>query len=197
LLVDEVLPRRQPVRQWVLSLPFALRYLLATRPEVVTQVLGVVYQAISGHLIRKAGLTRASGVTGAVTLIQRFGSALNLNVHFHLLVLDGVYRREGEGKLRFVPVPAPNTEELKRLVQRTAERVGRSLERSGLITRDVENAYLAFDPSEEASINALLGASITYRIATGPREGRKVFTLQTLPTSPDGPRGEVAERRRR
>lgn len=48
LLVDEVLPR-QPIRQWVLSLPFALRYLLATRPEVVTQVLGIVYRAISGH----------------------------------------------------------------------------------------------------------------------------------------------------
>ncbi len=82
LLVDGVLPR-QPVRQWVLSLPFALRYLLATRPEVVTQVPGIVYRAISGHLIRKAGLTRASAVTGTVTLIQRFGSALNLNVHFH------------------------------------------------------------------------------------------------------------------
>jgi ribosomal protein S27E len=40
LLVDDVLPR-QPVRQWVLSLPFALRYPLATRPEVVTQVLGI------------------------------------------------------------------------------------------------------------------------------------------------------------
>src|SRR5690606_24648730 len=77
LLIDEVLPR-QPIRQWVLSLPIALRYLLATRPEVVTQVLGIVYRAISGHLIRKAGLTRASAVTGAVTLIQRFGSALNL-----------------------------------------------------------------------------------------------------------------------
>jgi ribosomal protein S27E len=37
LLVDNVLPR-QPIRQWVLSLPFALRYLLATRPAVVTQV---------------------------------------------------------------------------------------------------------------------------------------------------------------
>src|SRR5690606_12458345 len=47
LLVDDVLPR-QPVREWVLSLPFALRYLLATRPEVVTQVLGIVYRAISG-----------------------------------------------------------------------------------------------------------------------------------------------------
>jgi hypothetical protein len=39
-------------------------------------------------------------------------------VHFHLLVLDGIYRREGEDRLRFVPVPAPSTEELKRLVQR-------------------------------------------------------------------------------
>jgi hypothetical protein len=76
-----VLPQ-QPVRQWMLSLPFALRYLLATRPEVVTQVLGIVNRAISGHLIRKARLTRASAVTGSVTLIQRFGSALNLNVHF-------------------------------------------------------------------------------------------------------------------
>jgi len=27
----------------------------------------------------------------------------------------------------------------------------------------------------------LLGSSITYRIAVGPQQGRKVFTLQTLP----------------
>jgi hypothetical protein len=192
LLVDEVLPR-QPVRQWVLSLPYALRFLLATRPEVVTQVLGIVYRAISGHLIQKAGLTRTSAVTGAVTLIQRFGSALNLNVHFHMLVLDGVYRREGGGSLRFVPLPAPSSAELERLVQRIAERIGRSLERSGLITRDIENAFLAFDPSQEAPINAILGASITYRIATGPREGQKVFTLQTIPAEAEAPRRDVAE----
>jgi len=172
LLVDGVLPQ-QPIRQWVLSLPFALRYLLATRPQVVTQVLAIVYRAISAHLIHKADLTRASAVTGAVTLIQRFGSALNLNVHFHLLVLDGVYRREGEGRLRFVAVPAPSTEELKGLVQRIAERIGRSLERSGLITRDIDNAYLAFYPSEEVPIHGLLGSSITYRIATGPKRARR------------------------
>jgi hypothetical protein len=192
LLVDDVLPR-QPIRQWVLSLPFALRYLLATRPEVVTQVLGIVYRAISGHLIRKAGLTRANGVTGAVTPIQRFGSALNLNVHFHLLVLHGVYCRAGEGQLCFVPLPAPSSEELQGLVRRIVGRIGRSLERSGLITRDIENAYLAFDPAEEAPINGLLGASITYRIATGPREGQKVFSLQTLPAEPDKTRRDVAE----
>jgi hypothetical protein len=116
-----------------------------------------------------------------------------LNVHFHLLVLDGVYRREGEGRLQFVPVPAPTSAELNRLVQRIAERIGRSLEGSGLIARDIENAYLTFDPAEEAPINSLLGVSITYRIATGPREGQKVFTLQTLPGKPDGARREVAE----
>jgi ribosomal protein S27E len=182
LLVDKVLPQ-QPVRQWVLSLPFALRYLLATRPEIITQVLGIVYRAISGHLIRQAGLTRASAATGAVTLIQRFGSALNLNVHFHLLVLDGVYRRSGEGRLVFVPVPAPSAGELRQLVQCIATRIGRSLERAGLITRDIENAYLAFDPGEESPMHGLLGSSITYRIATGPREGQKVFTGSWIITS--------------
>jgi len=111
-----------------------------------------------------------------------------------LAVLDGVYCRDvAQDRLQFVPVPAPSTAELKRLVQRMAERIGRSLERSGLITRDIENAYLAFDPGEEAPINALLGHSITYRIATGPREGQKVFTLQTLPAEPEASRREAAE----
>ena len=43
------------------------------------------------HVLKSARLTRASGATGAVTLIQRFSSALNLNIHFHMLVLDGAY----------------------------------------------------------------------------------------------------------
>ena len=80
LLADEVLPRK-PLRQWVLSLPFALRFLVATDAEALTRVLGIVYRAISGFILGKAKLTRAEGDTGAVTLIQRFGSALNLDEH--------------------------------------------------------------------------------------------------------------------
>jgi ribosomal protein S27E len=76
LLADEVLPAK-PIRQWVLSLPLPLRFLLATDPKALTHVLGIVYRTISAHLLKKARLTRASGATGAVTLIQRFGSALN------------------------------------------------------------------------------------------------------------------------
>jgi hypothetical protein len=62
-----------------------LRFLFAAQPQVLTQVLGLVYRAISTYLIKETGLTVASSAkTGAVTLIQRFGSALNLNIHFHM-----------------------------------------------------------------------------------------------------------------
>ena len=56
--------------------------------------------------------------------------------------------------LRFVPVSAPSRAALEGLVQTIAERTGRSLERAGLIARDIENAYLAFDPSEETPIHS-------------------------------------------
>jgi len=90
LLADEVLPEL-PLRQWVLSLPFALLFLLATDPDLLTLVLRTVYRAISGFLLQKAGRTRATGHPGAVTLIQRFGSALNLYIHFHMIFLAGLY----------------------------------------------------------------------------------------------------------
>lgn len=63
-------------RQWVLSFPFQLRILFASRPDIMSRVLGIVYRAIETHLIQQAGCTRATAKTDAVTLIQRFGSAL-------------------------------------------------------------------------------------------------------------------------
>ncbi|MBV2124869.1 MAG: transposase [Candidatus Thiodiazotropha sp. (ex Ctena orbiculata)] len=107
LLVDEVLPE-QPIRPWMLSFPFQLRFLFASRPQLMGRVLGIVYRATSAHLIQKSGFTRKTAQTGAVTLIQRFGSALNLNVHFHMLFLDGVYTETKYGKTRFHRTNAPN-----------------------------------------------------------------------------------------
>jgi hypothetical protein len=87
--VDHVIPR-VPVRQWVLSFPIPLRFLLAAHPHLLSPVLQLVYRAISTFLMKQAGLTRSQAATGAVTLIQRFGSAAHLNIHLHCLVLDGV-----------------------------------------------------------------------------------------------------------
>jgi len=49
LLVDEVFPE-QPVRQWVLSVPYPLRFLFASHPAIMAQVLGIVYRCIATHL---------------------------------------------------------------------------------------------------------------------------------------------------
>ncbi len=62
-------------------------------------------------------MKRKEGATGAVTLIQRFGSALNLNIHFHILFLDGVYTYRDNRPPRFQRVKAPDKSELEDLVQ--------------------------------------------------------------------------------
>jgi hypothetical protein len=67
------------------------------------------------------GLTRGQAQCGAVTLIQRFGSALNLNVHFHMLIPDGVYLTDTHAPY-FSQVSPPNREELQAPVERIAER---------------------------------------------------------------------------
>jgi hypothetical protein len=54
------------------------------------------------------------------------------------------------------------------------------LEREGLLVRDIENDYLSLDGLEEDPMLQIHGYSITYRIATGSQQGRKVFTLQTI-----------------
>jgi hypothetical protein len=92
-LVERVLPE-VPARQWVLSLPWSLRYLLAFDAALCRDVLAVFIRVVFGWLRRRAmrhGVR--NGQCGAVTVIQRFGGALNANVHFHSLVLDGVFTR--------------------------------------------------------------------------------------------------------
>jgi hypothetical protein len=61
------------MRQWVLSVPFPLRFLFASQPKVMGKVLGIVYRAIATHLTHKAGYTKSTAQAGAVTLIQNFG----------------------------------------------------------------------------------------------------------------------------
>ena len=112
-----------------------------------------------------------------MTLIQRFGSALNLNLHFHMLFLDGVYVEGPDGALSFRWVKAPTSVELSALAQHIASRVDRFLERQGLLERDRENPCLSGLAFDDQPMEVLLAHSITYRIAVGPRAGRKVFTL--------------------
>jgi hypothetical protein len=61
--------------------------------------------------------------SGAVRMNQRFGSALNLNVHFYMLFPDGVYTPMLWGINRFHRTQAPNQQELMELVHTISQRV--------------------------------------------------------------------------
>ena len=91
-------------------------------------------------------------------MIQRFGSARNLNIQ--ILFLDGVYVTKGE-RLSFRRVPPPTLAALEALVRVISERLARALERQGLLVRDLENSLLMVDSPDGAGFEDLLGHSTT------------------------------------
>ena len=71
-----------------------------------------------------------------------------------------------------------------------AIRISRFLEKAGYLVRDAESEYLDLTQDEEDAMGAIVGASITYRMAFGPNAGRKALTLQTVPVRTEQRRGD-------
>jgi hypothetical protein len=157
-LVDRVLPE-VPVRQWVLSLPFALRYRLAYDAPLASAVLAIFVRTVFASLRRRArkqwDVARAQ--CGAVTFVQRFGDALNLNVHFH-------------------PLPPPDDAEVGRVAGQVARRIVRLLERCGLAP-DADPAEADPLADEQPLLAQLYAASVAGRVATGRRVGQRVLRV--------------------
>jgi hypothetical protein len=169
-LVDRVFPE-VPVRQWVVSLPLRVRYAVAWDHGLCRAVVGVALRAILGSLrtrARRQGV--AGGRGGAVAIVQRFGSALNLNVHVHALVLDGVYTSESSGALTFHAADTPTEWDLEAVVSTLERRIARLLARRSLTESD--EAEPADPWGDEAPVLAgLAAASVQGRVALGPRAG--------------------------
>ncbi len=163
-----------PVRQWVLSLPHRLRYVLAWDHALCRAVSGVFVRAVLGHLRRHARQTGATGGRGgAVAIIQRFGAALNFNVHVHALVLDGVYVEDG-GILQFHEAMPPTDDEMDRLLGTIDRRIPRLLARRGVLD-DLGDGSAADPLRDEAPVLAgIAAASVQGRRALGARVGAAV-----------------------
>ena len=114
----------------------------------MTPVLQVVHRVISCFLLDQAGLKADEADSSAVTLIQRFGSAANLNIHLHCLVLDGVYRCDTEGEPVFVDVPAPTDEALQTVLHKIITRLMKLLTRRGVLIEEQGQAYMADNDSD-------------------------------------------------
>ena len=78
-------------------------------------------------------------------------------MHFHMLVLDGVYVENDYGGLRFQRVNAPGVDDLKALVHAISHRVVRFLEKRGFLERDAESSYLALEPDDDDAMTQLQG----------------------------------------
>lgn len=170
-LVDNVIPD-VPIRQWVLSFPYNLRYLFAYQKKALHQGLQVVIRVINRYYINK-GEERYGfkGKTGAISLIQRFGGHLNLNPHFHFIFLDGIFNEDG----KFFRISPPTNEELGEVVLKIKDRVFKSLEKKEWI--DGYNLNFETDELYEESplLSEIMLASIQNRLYLGQEKGDKAL----------------------
>jgi hypothetical protein len=171
-LVDAVLPAVR-VRQWVLSFPYHIRFLLAFDPALCSPVRGIFVRTILGWLRQRAEAAGApGGSSGAVVLAQRFGGALNLNLHFHALVLDGVYTSKSPlAPPRFQPAVELTDQDVVHVTRLLVRRVVRYLQRRGRLPRQEQAGHDEPEP-DEPLLAQLSAASVAGRIALVPKSGQ-------------------------
>jgi len=184
-LVDHVLPHA-PVRQWVLSCPYRIRFLLASSPRPRTAVRGILTRTRLAWLEQRALRASAPELTarsGAVVFAQRFGSALNLSRHFHALVLDGAFVLPSSSvSPRFQPAAPLTDADVVELVEQLAQRITRYLQRLGRLPR----AHAPVEGDESAEHEASFfgqpcAASISGSSALAPESVQPATTANRQP----------------
>ena len=182
-LVEKVFPE-VPVRQWVCSLPWRLRVLCGYDRKLCAEVLEAFMVELARSLKHRAKSaldlrSLKQAWTGAVSVIQRGDSSLRLNVHFHVLALDGVYVRKDPGApLVFYALPEPSADEVAEVARRTARRVqkilaghGRTLDGTG--ERDAHDEQ----PAEQLALSACYGAAAAGLGLDGDRAGQPLLRI--------------------
>ena len=125
-LVDQLLPAA-PYRQWVLTVPWPLRYRLSIDRRLLSLVLDGFLKTIFSWQRRRGRELGIAGECGAVTFVQRFGSAINLHPHLHSLLPDGLFVSDGVEALSFVSLPPPTDHDVEVLLRKIAERLTRQV----------------------------------------------------------------------
>jgi len=179
--VEQVIPW-VPTRQWVVSVPVPLRYWTAASQDLTAKVHTIIRTTIGQYYVNQAvqrGSERATVHPGSVTFIQRFGSALNLNGHYHLLFLEGVFLdRTDEGhKPRFLAGAPPTDTDITDVIQKISRRVIRKLRHLGYLEVGSDDAVATgYDPlrDHEPALARTIAASVQQRLAFGERAGQQV-----------------------
>jgi Transposase zinc-binding domain/Putative transposase len=157
-LVDYVMPK-VPLRQWVLTVPFAWRKRLgfngALLGAVVRKFADAVLAFYKRRLFEEEGVR---GQSGAVLVVQRTSSDLRLNPHAHAVFLDGVYHVAGDEEPKFHALPKLSTEDVAEVLEDAARRIARYLRRRGLLEEDSAEEAEVRDASDAGSPAAPTGS---------------------------------------
>jgi len=180
-LVECVIPW-VPTRQWVVSVPVPLRYWMAASQDLTAQVHTIIRTTIGQYYVNQVvtrGVPRDQVQPGSVTFIQRLGSAINVNLHFHGVFIEGVYldRTAAGCKPRFVTVEPPSDADIATVLQKLSHRVIRQLRRLGYLEASMEAPVATgYDPLRDTApeLARTLAASVQQRIACGERAGQHV-----------------------
>ena len=173
-----------PLRQWVLTVPFAWRARLAYDGELLGAVTRVCVSTILGFYtarMKKEGI--AQGQSGAVVVVQRTSSDLKLNPHLHILFLDGVYRELDAETVGFTALPHLSTREVGEVLEKTCLRIVKGLRRRDLL------ADGALEPQTEAQegLSSLAASAVSGQSPpAGPEWRRKSLPLPPLVPAPLG-----------
>jgi len=151
-LVDMVLPRSR-YRQWTFTFPWRIRRLMARDYKVITDILNLVIRALYAYqrrMARKAG--HRNSKCASVTFVQRFGGALNLNVHFHVLAPDAVFipGDTEEDELQRVSLAVPEDEDILGILDKVVRRVSALVEKRFGLDED-----LGFEPETDVLDGAI------------------------------------------
>ena len=139
-------------------------------------MLQVALRCIARFYWKETG--RRGGRTGSVTAIQRFGSALQLNLHFHIVHLDGVYDRGADDCLRFFHV-SPKTEDVERVVKEIGDKAEKWLARQGCAGLAEDDNPESGDDDDDVHTKLLI-ASLRHRVASEDTPVKKVKRVQVL-----------------
>ncbi|TWW08406.1 hypothetical protein E3A20_24670 [Planctomyces bekefii] len=164
----------------VLSFPIPLRYWLHTNKRLFSKIHSIIIKEMHRYYINKA---RQTGIKtprpGSISFTQRAGSAVNLNPHLHVLLLDGVFT-EINGVVRFRNIDAITDDEVAWLCENIAKKVMKHLTKEGYLDKDgevVQNPMMDDLFLENEAITAASYASIAGMIAFGKNAGKYVTRI--------------------
>jgi len=186
-LIDHVLPQHVALRRWVLTFPFELRARLRFDAELLSELCGVVNNALlrfyERSLRERVGplqtidedtpKRRRKLQSGTVTVVQRTSSDLRLNPHLHILALDGAFAEQPDGPPRFVQLPNLASIDVAELLVTIRTQLLRLLATRGVIDTTQDLTLLPWDEAERDPVLAQLVTAVVSGTAPAGPERRQ------------------------